>query len=110
MEALSPSAPPVPASSLLGRNQFLIYRLFSMAGLFPVGAYFVIHLLTNFTVLDPELFQVQVDRIHSLGFLLPLVEWVFIFIPIGFHAVVGLIIISGGMPNTGSYPLAGNIR
>ena len=111
MEALSSSAPPVPASSVLGRNQFLIYRLFSMAGIFPVGAYFVIHLLTNFTVLDsPAMFQGMVDKIHSLGFLLPLVEWVFIFIPIAFHAVVGLIIISGGMPNTGSYPIAGNIR
>ena len=55
-------------------------------------------------------FQEQVDRIHSLGVVLPLVEWIFIFIPIMFHAVVGWLIISGAMPNTNSYPYASNIR
>src|SRR6185295_20082630 len=91
--------------SFLERHQFLIFRLFSLCGLVPIGGYMCLHLLVNATVLDsPATFQKQVDSIHSLGLILPLVEWVFIFIPIGFHAVVGLIIISGGMPNTGSYP------
>ena len=110
MEA--PSSPPSsPTSSFLGRNQFLIFRLFSMAGLFPIGAYFAVHLLTNVTVLDsPEWFQMNVDTIHSLRTLLIPVEWVFIFIPIMFHAAVGMVIISGGLPNTGSYSYSGNIR
>ena len=34
----------------------------------------------------------------------------FIFIPILFHAAVGWLIISGAVPNTGSYPYASNIR
>ena len=73
---------------------FLIYRLFSLAGLVPVGGYLVIHLLTNATILNgPAAFQTQVDRIHSLGSILPLVEWVFIFIPLLFHAVIGWLII-----------------
>ncbi|HZZ72396.1 MAG TPA: succinate dehydrogenase [Pirellulales bacterium] len=110
MEASLPAAPSVPATGFLGRHQFVIYRLFSMAGIFPIGAYFVVHLLTNLTVLDPQMFQESVDRIHSLRIFLWVVEWTFIFLPIAFHAVVGLIIISGGMPNTGSYPLSGNIR
>ena len=41
---------------------------------------------------------------------LPIVEWVFIFIPILFHAAVGLVIISGAMPNAAAYPYNGNIR
>ena len=38
-------------STFLGRHQFLIYRLFSLAGLLPVGAYVVVHLLVNASVL-----------------------------------------------------------
>jgi succinate dehydrogenase cytochrome b subunit len=97
--------------SFFGRHQFLIYRLFSLAGLIPVGAYLVVHLLTNATVIDsPATFQAQVNRIHSLGIILPVVEWTFIFIPILFHAIIGLTIIAGAMPNAAAYPYNGNIR
>jgi succinate dehydrogenase / fumarate reductase cytochrome b subunit len=93
------------------RHQFLIYRLFSLSGLIPVGAYMVVHLATNASIINgPMTFQEQVDRIHALGAVLPLVEWVFIFLPIMFHAFVGWLIISGAMPNTNSYPYASNIR
>lgn len=95
----------------LERHQFLIYRLFSLAGLLPVGAFLVVHLLTNASVLaGPGVFQSRVDLIHSLGPLLPVVEWAFIFLPMIFHAAVGMAIISGGMPNVGSYTYSGNIR
>ena len=70
-----------------------------------------IHLLTNASVLESAAsFQVKVYMIHSLGKLLPLVEWTFIFIPILFHAVIGVVIIQGGLPNSSSYPLQKNIR
>ncbi|MCC7086486.1 MAG: hypothetical protein IT427_15920 [Pirellulales bacterium] len=91
-------------SCWIGRHQFLIYRLFSLAGVMPVGAYLVLHLATNASVLGgPQTFQEQVDRIHSLGPLLPFVEWTFIFIPILFHGFVGFWIASGAMPNVGQY-------
>jgi succinate dehydrogenase / fumarate reductase, cytochrome b subunit len=110
----SPSAPAATAPSqpsFLVRHQFLIYRLFSLAGLIPVGAYLVVHLATNASIVNgPMSFQEQVDRIHSLGAVLPLVEWTFIFIPLMFHAAVGWAIIAGAVPNTNSYPYAGNIR
>lgn len=98
-------------STFFGRHQFLIYRLFSLAGLIPVGAYLIVHLLVNATILNgAPTYQSQVDRIHSLGIILPLVEWAFIFLPILFHATIGLVIISGMMPNTAAYPYNGNIR
>jgi succinate dehydrogenase / fumarate reductase cytochrome b subunit len=99
------------AFSLLGSRQFLIYRLFSLCGIVPIGGYVIIHLLTNATVLDsPATFQGKVDTIHSLGIILPLVEWVFIFIPILFHAAIGWLIISGMVSNATSYPYVNNIR
>lgn len=97
--------------SFLSRNQFLLYRLFSLAGLIPVGAFLVVHLLTNASVLGgAAAFQSRVNLIHSLGPLLPVVEWAFIFIPMIFHAVMGFVIIANGMPNVGSYAYMGNIR
>ena len=45
-----------------------------------------------------------------MGALLPLVEWLFIFIPILFHAVIGVVIIRGGLPNSGTYAYTSNIR
>ena len=71
----------------------------------------VVHLVTNASVLDgPGAFQKKVYTIHSLGPLLPLVEWTFIFIPILFHAIVGVLIVAGAMPNTLSYPYGANCR
>lgn len=102
---------PAASDSFLVRHEFLIRRLHSLSGLIPVGAYMCVHLLVNATVLDsPAAFQTQVNRIHSLGSLLPVVEWGFIFLPILFHAIIGVVIIRGGLPNTSNYPYAKNFR
>ena len=104
--------PPASSSpSFFLRHQFLILRLHSLSGLIPVGAYMVVHLITNASVLGgPEVFQRQVDTIHSLGPTLPWVEWAFIFLPIIFHAAVGVVIVRSGLSNTSSYALVGNFR
>ena len=97
--------------SFLGRHQFLLYRLFSLAGLIPVGAFVMVHLLTNASVIGgAAAFQSRVDLIHSLGPLLPAIEWLFIFLPMLFHAIMGFVIITTGMPNVGSYSYMGNVR
>jgi succinate dehydrogenase / fumarate reductase cytochrome b subunit len=71
----------------------------------------VVHLATNASILNgPGTFQGNVYKIHSLGNLLPLVEWTLIFIPILFHAIVGVAIAVGMVPNTSSYPYAANRR
>lgn len=99
------------ASLPLGRYEFLIRRLHSLSGLVPVGAYMCVHLLTNASVLaGASTFQDQVDAIHRLGPVLPLVEWTFIFLPIIFHAVVGVWIAVNCEPNSGAYPYTSNIR
>ena len=96
--------------SIFARHQFLIKRLFSLTGLFFSG-YVVVHLLTNASVLaGPAMFQEGVNRIHSLGPILPLVEWVFLFLPIIFHSIVGWGIILGASPNLGDYRYSGNVR
>ncbi len=101
----------VSGSTFLGRHEFLIRRLHSLCGLVPVGAYMVVHLVTNASVLDgTRAFQSRVDQIHSLGGALPVVEWTFIFLPLLFHAILGVAIIRTGSSNVGSYGQVSNWR
>jgi succinate dehydrogenase / fumarate reductase cytochrome b subunit len=95
----------------MARNEFLLRRLHSLSGVIPVGAYMVVHLLVNARVADdPSAFQTSVYQIHSIGKLLPLVEWVFIFIPILFHAIYGVLILRTSQTNSGTYRYSTNVR
>ena len=97
--------------SFLRRHEFLIRRLHSLTGLIPVGAFMTVHLLVNASLLDgASLYQRNVYQIHSLEGLLPVVEWGFIFLPILFHGIFGLIILLDMQWNTGSYPYPNNYR
>ena len=99
------------AQSFLTRNEFLIRRLHSLSGLIPVGAYMVVHLMTNASAANGAMtFQENVYLIHSLGRLLPYVEWGLIFLPILFHGIVGVAIIAGGLPNSNQYRYGPNYR
>ncbi|MFN3192761.1 MAG: succinate dehydrogenase cytochrome b558 subunit [Aureliella sp.] len=99
------------ASSFFTKHEFLIRRLHSLSGLIPVGAYMTVHLVVNASLLNgPGTFQQNVIQIHALGKLLPLVEWMFIFLPIIFHAVFGIWIIKTGKSNHDNYRYVANWR
>ncbi len=98
-------------SGFLLKHDFLVRRLHSLSGIVPVGAYMVVHLLTNSSILNSVgMFQANVNMIHNLGPVLPLVEWLFNFSPLIFHAVIGVWIATTGKSNMGQYRLAGNRR
>ncbi len=99
-------------ASLFGRHEFVVRRLHSLTGLVPVGGFLCIHLATNASILDgPETFQRRVDQIHSVGpTTLLLLEWGLIFLPILFHGLIGLIIVTRGRRNLVHYPYQENIR
>ncbi len=99
------------AQSLYARHEFFFRRLHSITGVFPVGAFLLMHLTINASLLSgPSTFQKNMYQIHSLESLLPIVEWLFIFLPILFHAIIGVVIIRSGKANTSMYPFAANIR
>jgi succinate dehydrogenase / fumarate reductase, cytochrome b subunit len=99
-------------ASIFGRHEFIVRRVHSLLGLIPVGAFLMVHVATNVTILDgPKTFQARVDQIHSLGPSTLLgVEWGFIFLPILFHGLVGLAIVARGHRNVWHYPHAENFR
>ncbi len=101
-QAATPSLVP---SDFAGASHFLLRRLHSLTGL-VFGGYLVIHLITNATLIQgtsPDVFQSQVDKIHSLPFLWA-IEWLFIYLPILFHTVYGIWIIVGGRLTTIDIP------
>jgi succinate dehydrogenase / fumarate reductase cytochrome b subunit len=96
--------------TIFARHEFLIRRLHSLTGLM-FGGYMVVHLLTNASVLGgAAMFQKNVLAIHGFGPLLPVLEWGLIFLPILFHAIVGLFLLFEMIPNTRNYGYEANWR
>lgn len=96
------TAPEISSTILGGRTHFVLRRLHSLTGL-VFGGYLIVHLLVNATIAQGgNVFQQQVDKIHSLPFL-PVIEWTFIYLPIIFHAVYGIWIAALGQPNVSNY-------
>jgi succinate dehydrogenase / fumarate reductase cytochrome b subunit len=95
------------------RNYFLLKRIHSLSGIIPIGVFLTIHLTINATILHGgQAYQTAVDGLHLLGRvgLLTAVEVVFIFVPILFHAVLGVQIWWTGKMNVAAHPYGGNIR
>ncbi len=103
----------VEAQSWADKNYFLIRRLHSLSGLVPLGVFVCLHLLANSTVMlapDGSEFQKAVSRIHDLP-ALPIIEIIGIFLPLAFHALVGVWIwLWGSRSNMMQYRYGGNIR
>jgi succinate dehydrogenase / fumarate reductase cytochrome b subunit len=111
MATATATASDVGGSTFFLRHEFAIRRLHSLSGIVPLGAYMVVHLTTNASLLNgPGTFQRAVYLIHSLGRALPIVEWGFIFAPLLFHAIVGVWIWRTGKSNTSHYRFSGNKR
>ena len=95
-------------------SSFFLRRLHSLLGIVPVGVFLVVHLTINTMVLfvgdgeDP--YQDSVHLIHSLGPLLVPVEIVGIFLPLAFHACLGVKIWREGRTNVRAYRTWGNVR
>ncbi|HRX86138.1 MAG TPA: succinate dehydrogenase cytochrome b558 subunit [Phycisphaerae bacterium] len=101
------------AESAKEKYFFLLRRLHSLSGLVPVGVFLLWHLIVNATVLaGGDKFQFMVDQIHQLqkAGLLFVVEMAFIFLPLAFHAVYGVVIALSADMNAREYRYGPNIR
>ncbi len=87
---------------------FVLRKLHSLLGIVPIGAFLLEHLLSNFEALKgPIAYGQQVKFLNSLP-LVRVLEWVFIFLPILYHAIYGVYIWLRGKSNVVYYPWAGN--
>jgi succinate dehydrogenase / fumarate reductase cytochrome b subunit len=89
-------------------TSFLWRKLHSLLGIIPIGTFLIEHLLSNFEALKgPIAYGAQVKFLNGLP-LVRVLEWVFIFLPILYHAFYGLYIWLRGKSNIVYYPWAGN--
>ena len=89
-------------------SSFLWHKLHSLLGIVPLGAFLLEHLLSNFEALKgPAAYGAQVRFLNSLP-MVRVLEWVFIFLPLLYHACYGVWIWLRGKSNIVYYPWAGN--
>lgn len=87
---------------------FVLRRLHSLSGIVPIGAFLIEHFISNSEATKGVMaYNDQVKFLTGLPFVAVL-EWVFIFIPILYHALYGIYIWYRGESNVGEYPWAGN--
>lgn len=104
--AEAPSTAPTP--ELCGKYHFLLRRLHSLTGILPVGVFLCFHLFTNFQMLVGN-FQHEVQFIHDMPALL-FIEIFGLWLPIGFHAALGVVYTFTGVPNSTAYSYQDNWR
>jgi succinate dehydrogenase / fumarate reductase cytochrome b subunit len=80
----------VPDSALAQRRSALLRRAFTLSGVFPLGAFLVVHLVANLRVLDGDAAFERAVRAFGRIPLLGVVEGLFVFAPLLFHAGFGL--------------------
>ena len=95
-----------PGSRARFRDSFVLHKLMSLTGLFPIGFFMIQHLIANSYSLRG---RVEFNTVVSVFGYLPFVailEWAIVFIPILFHGIYGLFIVAemqGPNGNTAYY-------
>ncbi len=92
------------------QSNFLLRRLHSLSGMLPIGAFLVFHLLANATAItSAENYNILINFLRSLPFV-EYIEWIALYIPIGFHALYGVLIYTTARPNVMQYSHTENWR
>lgn len=88
---------------MFNKNGFNMRRLHSLLGVLPIGIFVVQHLVVNhFVVYGEESFNKAANFMANLPFVL-LLETFVIYLPILFHAVLGVYIVFTARNNAKSY-------
>lgn len=90
---------------------FLLRKMHQLSGIVPLGAFLLEHFYTNSKAVHPTLgqqgFNEAVKDLQAIPYIL-LVEITFIFIPLLYHALYGLVITVEARPNNLNYPYPRN--
>ncbi len=109
IETSTARIPPGVAPLRAGQGySFVLRRLHSLSGIVPIGAFLVEHFISNSEATNGvQAYNDQVKFLTSLPFV-HVMEWVFIFIPLLYHALYGIYIWYKGDSNVSEYPWSGN--
>ncbi len=85
-------------------SSFILRRLHSLSGVFPLGFFLLEHMFSNaFILFGPEAYNRQIHFLQSLPFVVFL-EITFIALPILYHSIYGIVVTITGKTNYSSYP------
>lgn len=92
----------------MNKTSFILRRLHSLSGVFPIGAFLLEHMFSNsFILFGPEAYNRQIHFLQSLPFVV-FFEITFIALPILYHAGYGIFVTLSGKTNFSSYPYVQN--
>lgn len=92
------------------RNTFWLIKLHSLSGVVPIGLFVIYHFYAhNYSWHGPEVWDARVQALYGRPFW-PWFEIFLIYLPIAFHAGLGIMISLKSRPNVGRYPYFGNIK
>ncbi len=92
------------------QDNFYLRRLHSLSGIVPIGGFLIFHLFANSTALvSAENYNTVINFLRELPFV-EYIEWIVLFIPIGFHALYGILISTTARPNHMQYKGLENFR
>ena len=92
----------------ISQRSFILRRIHSLTGLVPVGLFLMNHMFINaYATRGAELYNQRAEFLASLP-MVWVIEALFIFIPLIYHALYGLIITATGQPNNVTYPYGRN--
>jgi succinate dehydrogenase / fumarate reductase cytochrome b subunit len=90
---------------------FILRKLHQLSGIVPLGAFLLEHFYTNSKAVNPHTgvadFNQAVADLQAIPYVL-LIEITFIFIPLLYHAIYGLMITWEARPNNLAYPYPRN--
>src|ERR671916_577639 len=90
---------------------FVLRKLHQLSGIVPIGAFLLEHLYTNskaaHPTAGPQQFNKAVEDLQAIPYIL-LLEIGFIFIPLLYHAIYGMVITLEARPNNLNYPYPRN--
>jgi succinate dehydrogenase/fumarate reductase cytochrome b subunit (b558 family) len=87
----------------------LLRRLFSLTGVIPLGAFLVVHVVVNARIVRGE--QAFVQSADALARIpaLPLIEVLFVLLPLVIHAAIGLWLVASRQPLAEPSPYPPNV-
>jgi len=89
--------------SLFKKHQFLVRKLHSFLGLFPIGVFLIEHLITNsFAKQGAGIYNEKIEWIQGMPYLFAM-EIGFIFVPLLLHVLLGFIYLWGWKDNLAQY-------
>lgn len=89
-------------------SSFVLKRLHSLSGVFPIGFFLLEHMFSNaFILFGPQAYNHQIEFLRSMPFV-TFLEITFIGLPILYHAGYGIFVTISGKSNLSSYPYTQN--